>query len=126
MRDEDRRGTKEGERRMRETRAYRTSSLIPHPSSLVVRALLCLLLLLAAAAALTPLLWLVAATTKGPDDLFHYTFFAPRVTGQSFQDLFERVPFLRYMLNSVFVACTVVMVQPFLSSLAGFALAKDE
>src|SRR5260370_24659116 len=114
------------ERRMRKPRAYRPSSLIPHPSSLVARAVVCLLLLLAAALALTPLLWLLAATTKGPDDLFHYTFFAPRLTGGSFRDLFGRVPFLRYLLNSVFVACTAVMVQLFFSSLAGFALAKYE
>jgi ABC-type glycerol-3-phosphate transport system permease component len=69
---------------------------------------------------------LVAATTKGPDDLFHYTFLAPRITGQNYHDLFNRVPFPRYMVNSVFVACTAVMVQLFLSSLAGFALAKYE
>jgi ABC-type glycerol-3-phosphate transport system permease component len=94
--------------------------------TLLGRGITALMLLLAAAIALTPLLWLVAATTKGPDDLFHYTFFAPQPTAQSFRDLFGRVPFLRYMLNSVFVTCTAVMVQLFLSSLAGFALAKYE
>ncbi len=94
--------------------------------ALLGRATTSLLLLLAAALALTPLLWLIAATTKGPGDLFHYPFFAPRLTDQSFQDLFNRIAFLRYLLNSVFVACTAVMVQLFLSSLAGFALAKYE
>ena len=34
-------------------------------------------LILCAMISLTPLLWLVAASFKGPDDLFHYTFFAP-------------------------------------------------
>jgi ABC-type glycerol-3-phosphate transport system permease component len=75
---------------------------------------------------LTPLVWLVAATTKGPDDLFHYTFFSPRPTVHSFRHLFELVPFLRYLMNSVFISCTVVLVQLFFSSLAGFALAKYE
>ena len=79
-----------------------------------------------AAVTLTPLLWLIAATTKGPDDLFHYTFFAPRVTAFNYQDLFRTVPFLRYMMNSFFIAGCVVTVQLFFSSLAGFALAKYE
>jgi ABC-type glycerol-3-phosphate transport system permease component len=83
-------------------------------------------LLLAAAISLTPLLWLVAATTKGPEDLFHYLFFAPRFSLVNFQDLFRTVAFGRYLLNSVFVACTAVTIQLFLASLAGFALAKYE
>jgi ABC-type glycerol-3-phosphate transport system permease component len=82
------------------------------------------LLLGAAALTLTPLVWLLAATTKGPDDLFHYTFFAPRLTMLNFQDLFRTVAFGRYVLNSVFVACATVCVQLFFASLAGFALAK--
>jgi ABC-type glycerol-3-phosphate transport system permease component len=83
-------------------------------------------LLFAASIALAPLVWLVAATTKGPDDLFHYTFFAPRVSAFNFKELFRTVSFMRYMMNSVFIACTTVLVQLFFSSLAGFALAKYE
>jgi ABC-type glycerol-3-phosphate transport system permease component len=87
-----------------------------------------LLLCLAAVVTLTPLVWLVAATTKGPDDLFHYLFFAPpgRTSLESFGVLFRTIPFLRHLLNSVFVSCTAVLVQLFFSSLAGFALAKYE
>lgn len=81
-------------------------------------------LVLAACAALVPFLWLLAATLKSSDDLFSYTFFSPRPTLVSFHDLFTTVPFGRYILNSVFVTCTTVTVQLFLSSLAGFALAK--
>lgn len=84
------------------------------------------LLTLTAIVALTPLLWLVAATTKGPDDLFHYTFFAPRATMQNYTDLFSKVPFGRYFVNSVFVTSATVIIQLFFSSLAGFALAKYE
>jgi ABC-type glycerol-3-phosphate transport system permease component len=40
--------------------------------------------------------------------------------------LFNAIPFGRYMVNSLFVASTVVVVQLFFSSLAGFALAKYE
>ena len=88
------------------------------------RSLIYLLLGLAAALALIPVVWLVAASIKGPDDLFSYTFFAPRATTKNFQELFTTVPFFRYIVNSVFFASTAVVVQLFLSSLAGFALAK--
>lgn len=90
------------------------------------RATTYLLLAAAAGVALTPVVWLVAATTKGPDDLFSYTFFAPRLTGYNFTRLFQLIPFGRYLTNSVFIASTVVCVQLFFSSLAGFALAKYE
>ena len=75
---------------------------------------------------LTPLVWLIAATTKGPDDLFHYLFFAPHLTGYNFQQLFEQIPYVRFMMNSFFVAGATVLVQLFFSSLGGFALAKYE
>jgi multiple sugar transport system permease protein len=90
------------------------------------RTIVYLVILGLAAIALTPVLWLVAATTKGPDDLFHYTFFAPRLSAVNFQDLFRTVNFGRHLVNSLFVACVTVMVQLFFASLAGFALAKYE
>ena len=92
------------------------------------RALVIAMLLVGAALTLVPLVWLLAATIKGPDDLFHYLFFAPinRWTLSNFVDLFHKVDFFRYFVNSVFVASSVVVTQLFFSSLAGFALAKYE
>jgi ABC-type sugar transport system, permease component len=74
--------------------------------------------------ALIPVLWLIAATTKRNDDMFSYLFFSPQPTTANFAQLFEKVPFLRYLTNSVFIACAAVMTQLFFSSLGGFALAK--
>jgi ABC-type glycerol-3-phosphate transport system permease component len=88
------------------------------------RGLLYAVLVLSAAIALIPFVWLLAATIKSSDDMFSYTFFSPRPTLTNFHDLFTTVPFFRYILNSVFIACTTVVVQLLLSSLAGFALAK--
>jgi multiple sugar transport system permease protein len=101
----------------------------PATRHLLTRVPIYLMLVLAAAGALVPFLWLLAATVKGNDDLFSYTFFPPvsgwsRLTLDNFRDLFTKVPFARYLLNSVFISCTIVVVQLFLSSLAGFALAK--
>ena len=75
---------------------------------------------------LTPMIWLIAATSKGPDDLFHYLFFAPRLAAYNYVQLFEQIPYLRFMVNSFFVAGATVLVQLFFSSLGGFALAKYE
>lgn len=86
------------------------------------------LLVCAAAFSLIPFVWLIAATTKRSEDIFSYTFFAPRATFQNFVDLFTLpdFSFARFVINSVFVASTTVVVQLFFSSLAGFALAKYE
>ena len=77
---------------------------------------------------LTPLVWLVAACLKRPTELWSYLFFPPpgRLSVQNFADLFTQIPFLRFLMNSFFVACVTVMIQLFFSSLGGFALAKYE
>ena len=73
---------------------------------------------------LTPLVWLLAASLKGPDDLFHYLFFAPRFTLYNFRELFTQMPYLRFLVNSFYVSGSIVLLQLFTASLAGFALAK--
>lgn len=98
----------------------------PTPGAQLGRVFLYVLLIFTACIALMPLLWLLLASLKGKDDLFHYTFFAPRYTIGNFTDLFTTVPFFRYVMNSVFISCATVIVQLFFSSLAGFALAKYE
>ena len=92
--------------------------------TIVVRALVHLMLVGTALIVLTPLVWLVCAAFKGPDDMFHYTFASPHPTLANFRSLFKQVPFLRYTINSIFVSSAVTLLQLFFSSLAGFALAK--
>jgi ABC-type glycerol-3-phosphate transport system permease component len=77
---------------------------------------------------LAPLVWLVAQSVKSPEDFFHYTFFPPvtRFSGYNFRKMFGQIPFLRFLMNSLFVSSATVVVQLFLSSLGGFALAKYE
>lgn len=73
---------------------------------------------------LTPMVWLVAASFKGKEDLFHYLFFSPHPTLNNFRLLFMDIPFFRFLMNSFFVSGMCVMTQLFFSSLGGFALAK--
>lgn len=75
---------------------------------------------------LVPMVWLIAAALKSPDDLFSYTFFSPKPTLQNFVDLFTKVDFTRYIVNSTFITCCGVIIQLFFSSLAGYAMAKYE
>jgi len=90
------------------------------------RVFLYLVLALLAAFMLTPMVWLVAACFKGNADLFTYLFFSPRPTLYSFRVLFREIPFLRYLMNSLFVSGVTVLLQLFFSSLGGYALAKFE
>jgi ABC-type glycerol-3-phosphate transport system permease component len=99
----------------------------PSPAIRAVRAIFYIVIVLMALLTLTPLIWLVASTLKSHDDLFHYTFFAPHFAVESYKQLFASEPsFLRSLINSTFIACAIVLVQLFFSSLAGFSLAKYE
>lgn len=85
------------------------------------------LLIALAVIVLVPLVWLIASTTKGKNDQFHYTFFAPTVSAQNYVDLFQKTDVFQHnLINSIFLSSTIVVVQLFFSSLAGFALAKYE
>ena len=83
--------------------------------TLALRGLTMALLLALAAITFTPLVWLLAAVLKAPEYLFSYTFFSPNPSLKNFYDLFTQVDFLRFAANSVFVACTGVVIQHFFS-----------
>ena len=96
----------------------------PKNSTIAARGAVITLLVLAALITLTPVVWLIAATTKNPDDFWSYYFFAPRLSNENFKALFAAIPFGLYVINSAFVTSSVVVIQLFFSSLAGFSLAK--
>jgi ABC-type glycerol-3-phosphate transport system permease component len=87
-----------------------------------------LILIVPAVVALIPTVWLIAATTKNADDIFHYLFFPPlsHFTKEDYVQLFTTLTpsYAQFMVNSFFLATCTVVVQLFFSSLAGFALAK--
>ena len=51
-------------------------------------------------------------------------YFPAQVNLQNYRDVFSRVPFLRYLFNSVFITTTIVMTGLVVNSLAGYALAR--
>ncbi len=87
-----------------------------------------LLLVVCAGIFLLPFCWLLCAAFKRTDDLFAYAFLPwdhlGRLTLDNFRALFEKQPFGRWLINSVFLASTATVASVALSSLGGFALAK--
>lgn len=83
-------------------------------------------LVLFAVLCLVPVVWLVVSAFKANADFQAYAFLPPadRLTIGNFPSLFDQMPFLRFMMNSFFVAGVTVIVQLFFSSLGGYALAK--
>ena len=77
---------------------------------------------------LVPFVWLACAAFKRPHDIFA-TAFLPwgrlhDLTLDNFRVLFAREPYLRWLVNSLFVSSLQTALVVTLSSLGGFALAK--
>ena len=77
---------------------------------------------------LTPFFWLVSAAFKHPEDMFRSAFLPwdrlGALTLDNFTALFEREPFARWLVNSLFLASLQTVLVVTFSSLGGFALAK--
>ena len=75
-----------------------------------------------------PFLWMVSTSLKEPTAVFTYTFeFIPRpIVWDSYIKIWKlaHVPFLRFYINSIFVACCVTAGQVITSSLAAYAFAR--
>lgn len=94
-------------------------------------AFLFVLLLLLAALMVLPLVYAVINSVKPMDELFAFPprFFVRRPTVDNYTQLFRlvsnmRVPFSRYLFNSVFVTLVVTAGNVIVSSMAAYPLAK--
>jgi multiple sugar transport system permease protein len=72
----------------------------------------------------SPLVWMISAAIKGPNETFSANLLPDHPTFANFQYVFTQLPFFRYMFNSFFVAGTVTVVALFFHSMAAFALAR--
>ncbi len=73
---------------------------------------------------ISPLIWMVASAFKSGSDVYTISPIPRIPTLENFEYVFTQVPFLRYMLNSFFVAATVTVVALFFHSMAAYALAR--
>lgn len=74
--------------------------------------------------------WMMLAGSFKPDDQVLLEagtlrgYFPVNMSMQNYQDVFNRVPFLRYLLNSMLITSMIVVSGLFINSLAGYALAR--
>jgi multiple sugar transport system permease protein len=93
-------------------------------SLLVYSTLICAVLIF-----LIPIGTMLAGSLK-PDDLVLLEagilrgYFPMEANLQNYQDVFDRIPFLRYLFNSVFITCAIVISGLLVNSLAGYAFAR--
>ncbi len=83
-------------------------------------------LLVGAAAISLPFVWMVATSLKTEGDIFRYptALFPPHPTLAAYRDVWQRIPFARFFVNSVIFAGGVTVISLFLDSLTAFALAR--
>lgn len=88
------------------------------------RMALFMLALVLALLTIFPLLWMVSGAFKGPGEVNSVNLIPAHPTLSNFAYVFTKVPFLRYMLNTFFVAGTVTVVALFFHTMAAYALAR--
>ena len=72
----------------------------------------------------SPLVWMVSASLKEPAEIFNSSLIPQHPTLENFRYVFTQLPFIRYILNTFFVAGTVTVIALLFHSMAGFAFAR--
>lgn len=100
----------------------RRSAITLQPS----HALLHIVLIVLGVLAITPFIWMVATSLKGPTEVFTATptFIPKSWRWANYTDAFEMVPFARFYLNTIFVTAARVTGQILFSALAAYAFAR--
>ena len=75
---------------------------------------------------LLPFVWSIATSLKPLSDLFQVTpnLLPSKPTWLNYQDVLDRVPFLRFYANTIIVTAARVIGQVFLASMAAFAFTR--
>ncbi|MEQ8284464.1 carbohydrate ABC transporter permease [Thalassospira sp.] len=72
-----------------------------------------------------PFLWMLSGALKGQADVFASSSLIPaKIHWSNFVEIFEYQPFARQYFNSLYIAIVVTGLTLFISSLAGYALAR--
>ncbi|WP_210526176.1 carbohydrate ABC transporter permease [Rubellimicrobium arenae] len=90
----------------------------------IVRAIWVLIGAVLALMTLFPLLWMVSISFKTQAEMFDMGLVPANPTLDNFRYVFTQVDFVRYLLNTFFVAATVTLVALLFHSMAGYALAR--
>ncbi len=84
------------------------------------------LLIVMSAATTFPFVWMVGTALKSPQEILAYppTLWPHELRWENFVTVFEKVPFLRFYVNSIVVTCLITVWQVVTSALAGYAFAR--
>ena len=90
------------------------------------RTLIYAILILGAIPFIAPWLWMVSASFQPRATLFNWppTWFPEHFTLENYKDFLEATGLFRWYVNSFFIAISVVVLQIFFNSLAGYTFAK--
>jgi multiple sugar transport system permease protein len=85
-----------------------------------------ILLIIGAAALLIPFLWMLSTSLKTLDEIqvWPIKWIPSRLVWQNYADVFTKVPFARYLLNSTVLAVGGIVGNVISSSLAGYGFAR--
>lgn len=97
-------------------------------STVIARTVTYLLIAVFVVISVLPLLWMLSASFKTEAEVFAFpiTLIGSQIRWQNYFEVFERIPFGRFFLNTVFVATTVTVMQIFTCSLAAYVFSKIE
>jgi len=86
------------------------------------------ILLLGVIIAVTPFLWLLSTSLKGAEELFLFppTIIPVVFVWENYSGLWDAVPLGTYFINTIIITIVSVVLNVLLSSLAGFALARQQ
>ncbi len=86
------------------------------------------LLIVMSAATAFPFVWMLGTALKSPQEIFAYppTLWPTEPNWENFTTVLQRVPFLRFYLNSLLVTSLITFWQVATSALAGYAFARLE
>lgn len=84
------------------------------------------LLIVMSAATVFPFVWMVGTALKSPQEIFAYppTLWPQQLRWENFTAVLDRVPFMRFYLNSLVVTGLITFWQVLTSTLAGYAFAR--
>ncbi len=85
-----------------------------------------MLLCLVALAFLSPLIFMIATSLKAPSDVFSVppSLVGSEVRWRNYAEAFTFTPFLRYMINGVFVAAASTLITVVVAALSGYAFSR--
>jgi multiple sugar transport system permease protein len=101
-----------------------SSALMTRSQVSVVRMVWMGIALILALMTVFPLFWMLSIAFKAPTEVFQPNLLPQAPSWDNFLYVLTEVPFIRYLVNTVFVAGVVTVVALFFHSMAGYALAR--